>query len=458
MGTTKHFLSTVLFSELFNWSVQYSLNKNFSYNKKYELVKIGVFLSRNKTLIDITDGKDYKRVTIKINNGGVFLRDIEKGENIGTKKQFTIKEGQFILSKIDARNGAFGVANKEVDGAIITGNFWAFDVDYTIINPHFLSFVTATKEFIRFSENASNGTTNRHYLQEKLFLEQEIPLPSLEEQNKIVDAYNKKIQLAEYKEKKAKELEIEIENYLLTELGIELQEQKIKRKGLQFIKFSHLNEWGIDKINNQIDNNTLKYPLVSLETQEYLFCDLFRGKSPKYEDGTNKIILNQKCNRWNEFQLEYSKTVNEEWFNKIDEVYFTQKGDILINSTGEGTIGRASYVIRDECVNLIYDSHMLLLRFNQELVNPLFFTFVFNSSFGQNQVNNIKSAQSTKQTELGINNLKKIQFPLPLLSKQNEIVKHIKSLNEQIKALIQEAELNRKQAILNFENAIFSQP
>jgi len=104
--------------------------------KDFELIKIGSFLKRNKTQIIVDDSTTYKRVTIKLYNGGVFLRDIELGKNIGTKKQFIIKEGQFLLSKIDARNGAFGVVNNEVDGAIITGNFCTFDADYPQYKHH----------------------------------------------------------------------------------------------------------------------------------------------------------------------------------------------------------------------------------------------------------------------------------------------------------------------------------
>lgn len=143
-------LDFVKFNELSNWSVAHLLQNHFNYNKDFELVKIGSFLKRNKTQIIVDDNTTYKRVTIKLYNNGVFLRDTEIGKNIGTKKQFSIKEGQFLLSKIDARNGAFGVVNNEVDGAIITGNFWTFDVDYTKINPNFLSLITTTKQYMIF--------------------------------------------------------------------------------------------------------------------------------------------------------------------------------------------------------------------------------------------------------------------------------------------------------------------
>ena len=98
---------------------------------------------------------------------------------------------------------------------------------------------------------------------------------------------------------------------------------------------------------------------------------------------------------------------------------------------------------------------MLLLRLNTELVNPLYYTYLLNSGFGQEQINYIKSAQSTKQTELGIDNLKLIKFPYPSIDIQNEIVAHIKELNEDIVNLRKQAEKNRIAAQEEFEKELF---
>ncbi|MBU1580778.1 MAG: restriction endonuclease subunit S, partial [Bacteroidetes bacterium] len=257
MESKRNMIQPILFNQLVNWSVQYLLKSKVKYNQEYDLVNIGDFLTRNKTAVSIEDHKYYKRVTIKVRNGGVFLRDTEIGKNIGTKNQFLIKKGQFLLSKIDARNGAFGVVPEEVNGAIITGNFWTFDVDYSKINPHFLALITTTPEFISFCENASNGTTNRHYLQESSFLEQLIPLPPLEEQNSLVSSYKGKLALAIDQIRRAKELEHSIENYLFEVLKITKARANRRGKGLTIIKFHSLNLWGADKLLRGGNNSLL---------------------------------------------------------------------------------------------------------------------------------------------------------------------------------------------------------
>ena len=107
-------LKFVGFSNIESWSAYSILEKRLRFSNKYKLVKIKTFLSRNKTSIKIEDNNYYKRPTIKINGAGISLRDKVKGEKIGTKSQFLIKKGQFLLSKIDARNGAFGLCLKKL--------------------------------------------------------------------------------------------------------------------------------------------------------------------------------------------------------------------------------------------------------------------------------------------------------------------------------------------------------
>ena len=152
-------------------------------------VKIGDLLTRVKEPIDIEEDKQYKRVTIKTNNQGVYLRDIEFGRNIGTKKQFIIHEGQFLLSKIDARNGAFGIVPNDLDGAIITGNFWAYEVNHELLNIEWFNIFVSSREFIDICDRASSGTTNRRYLDENKFLNFTISLPSFNEQSLFVENF-----------------------------------------------------------------------------------------------------------------------------------------------------------------------------------------------------------------------------------------------------------------------------
>lgn len=168
--------------------------------RAWPLVRLGDVLLRHKDSLDIEDDEGYTRLTIRMNGQGVGIRDKVCGREIGTKRQFRVKAGQFLLSKIDARNGAFGLVPNDCDNAIVTGNFWAFDISTDRVVPRFIDLLTKTTLFVDYSIKASSGTTNRLYLQEEKFAEQQIELPPIEEQKKIVariDAVQQKMQAAD---------------------------------------------------------------------------------------------------------------------------------------------------------------------------------------------------------------------------------------------------------------------
>ena len=212
------------------------------------MMRIGEFLKRNKTAVAIDDDVIYKRPRIRVRNGGISLRDEMLGEKIGTKSQFLISKGQFLLSKIDARNGAFGVVPDKLDGGVITGNFWTFDVDYNIVNPHYLTLLTTTDAFIQFCEQASNGTTNRHYLQESLFLNIKVPVPSLEEQNELVKTYNDIMLFIKMEEMKAIDADLKATVSVRNALGVAPYPGHIEKKLVHYISYGAIDSWSVPQI------------------------------------------------------------------------------------------------------------------------------------------------------------------------------------------------------------------
>ena len=160
--------------------------------------------------------------------------------------------------------------------------------------------------------------------------------------------------------------------------------------------------------------------------------EILRGKGPKYEDNTDFRILNQKCVRWGNIDTSFCKTVDKQWFESISKECLTTQKDILINSTGEGTIGRSS-AVTSEAVNMPYDSHVLLIR-PYKCLNKYIEIFI-NGIEGQAQINRSKGAKTTKQTELGVDKTKNLLIPLPPLKEQQRIVDKVNQLLPQISKL-----------------------
>lgn len=242
------YISTVPFSGLFNWSVQYLNDSKIAFSKAYPMMRIGDFLKRNKTAVAIQDGVKYKRVTIKVRNGGVVPRDEVMGENIGTKKQFLVSEGQFILSKIDARNGAMGIIPTELDGAVVTQDFLPYDIDTTKVNPQYFVLVCTTKQFIAFCQSCSSGTTNRQRVDEAQFLNIKVPVPSLEEQNELVKAYNDIMAFIKMEEMKAIDIDLKATVSVRNALGIAPYPGHIEKKLMHYIDYGAIDSWSVPQI------------------------------------------------------------------------------------------------------------------------------------------------------------------------------------------------------------------
>jgi len=93
-----------------------------------------------------------------------------------------VKAGDFILSGIDARNGAFGIVPDELDGAVVTNDFWYFKVDEEVIDKHLFLELTSTDWFDDICRKGSDGKTQRIRLQKDKFFNQPVTLPPRDQQ------------------------------------------------------------------------------------------------------------------------------------------------------------------------------------------------------------------------------------------------------------------------------------
>lgn len=152
--------------------------------------RIGDILTRHKTPVVVEDDVTYKQVTIRTNYKGVVLRGTRNGATIGTKNQWRVSAGQFILSRIDARNGAFGIIPEELEGAIVTNDFLAFDINEDEVEREFFNLFLQSPVFLDACIKASRGNTNRKRVDEAFFLNFAVDLPPLSEQHDRIQRIN----------------------------------------------------------------------------------------------------------------------------------------------------------------------------------------------------------------------------------------------------------------------------
>lgn len=157
------------------------------YNARYRSVQLGDLIIPTKDDVLIQDNEEYRRVTVRLFNKGLFERDRLKGGDIGTKKQSRVHTGQFVVSRIDGKSGAFGFVPEELDGAIVTPDFMVFEVNKDLVYPEYLELVIASPAILNQYKVESFGSTGRKRLQASTLRRTLVPLPSMKEQQKMVE-------------------------------------------------------------------------------------------------------------------------------------------------------------------------------------------------------------------------------------------------------------------------------
>ncbi|NMM50750.1 restriction endonuclease subunit S [Marinigracilibium pacificum] len=135
--------------------------------------------------------------------------------------------------------------------------------------------------------------------------------------------------------------------------------------------------------------------------------ELRRGISPKYIEEGGTRVINQKCIRNHEINFDLTRR-NDPNKKKIDGRTI-EFGDILINSTGVGTLGRMAAVgpINEE---IVVDSHVTLIRPDQNQIKIGYFISLMYSM--ERYIESIGEG-STGQTELSRSRLKELQILHP---------------------------------------------
>ena len=154
---------------------------------------------------------------------------------------------------------------------------------------------------------------------------------------------------------------------------------------------------------------------------------LSRGKSPKYSEERLFPVFAQKCNlKDGGISLGQARFLDPSTIGKWGEDYKLKSGDVLVNSTGTGTVGRTR--LFDECCLgeypfVVPDSHISVVRTIAE-IDSFYIWAILSSNWGQQYLED-NLAGSTNQKELYIGVLEDMLIPLPPKNEQKKIANEI---------------------------------
>ena len=127
-------------------------------------------------------GLTAKKITVKLWGKGVIEKE-EKYAGSSNTQYFIRKAGQFIYSKLDFQNQAFGIIPNELDGYQSTLDLPTFDIQN--IDPKFLLEYVMRREFYEYQGLIANGSRKAKRIHPEDFLVMPVRIPSLEEQQAI---------------------------------------------------------------------------------------------------------------------------------------------------------------------------------------------------------------------------------------------------------------------------------
>ena len=160
-----------------------------------------------------------------------------------------------------------------------------------------------------------------------------------------------------------------------------------------------------------------------------LSCYIFSGKSPKYSKiPTEHKIIGQQANQDYGIDFNYVKYATNDFVVDMPEVYYLKDYDVLLNTLGNGTLGRSGIFKIPVGEKILTDGHLFVFR----NINPIISEYLFAFLKLKRQEIEKSANGTTNQTFLNLTKTIEWLIPLPPLSEQQRIVEKLKELEPYI--------------------------
>jgi len=309
------------------------------------------------------------------------------------------------------------VENNEIENFIVSTGFTTVDVVSEYISPKYLYYKLTQPAITEYLQNiAENSVSAYPSIKPEAIGNLNFRFPDLSTQQKIAAVLS------------ALDDKIELNN----KINAELEAMAKTLYDYWFVQFDFPNAEGkpYKSSGGKMEyNETLKREIPKgweVKSVGHLTALLTRGISPIYIDGNAGIpVLNQKCVRDNRVMYQFQRRhdyTTKGISNKIIEKY-----DVLVNSTGVGTLGRVAMVrwLNENIVTV--DSHVTILRCFSDVINKIFYGYSIITK--QPEIENFANG-STGQVELNRSQLADINLLIPSQNLQNDFAALYSSIIE----------------------------
>jgi len=363
------------------------------------MVRLGSVLSRTGAAIEADPSREYSEITVRLWGKGVVERGRVSGAQINGRR-YVAKTGNFIASRIDARNGAMGLVPESLDGGLVTNDFPLFQANKERLDLDYLGWLSRTAGFVELCLRASEGTTNRVRLKEDRFLALEIPLPPLPEQRRIVvrvEGLAAQIDEARRLRKKAVE---EAETLFANQVGHVFSRIEVQHRFREFCAFSpHITSGPRNWARHYESSGFRFYRAQDIGAQGHILNDAKVYITPPPGEQGRIAMLHH--------------------------------GDLMLVITG-ATVGRvALYTVGLEPG--FVSQHVAICRLPKDEIEPGFALWGLRGPLGQAQLLGQRYGQG--KPGLNLSNIRSLRLPFPSLAEQRHVVAELDALQAEVDAL-----------------------
>ncbi len=160
---------------------------------------------------------------------------------------------------------------------------------------------------------------------------------------------------------------------------------------------------------------------------EHYAASISRGVTPRYykdEDASPVLVLNQKCIRDGWVTPELARLMIPRSREKSQAI--ARLDDLLVNSTGQGTLGRVARWDSDDPIYV--DSHVTVVKADPRRIYPVLMPYLVFPL--QDEIEHMATG-STGQTELSPSRLAQLNVPLLSLEEQRPLSARLVALEAQ---------------------------
>lgn len=368
--------------------------------KSLPMVPLKKVLTKSEESLNVNPEGRYKQVTVQLWGKGVYQRNEVSGIEISSGRRMVVRSKQFILSRIDARNGAFGIIPEFLDGAVVSNDFPVFNLNTSLILPDFLSWMSKTSDFVEICRSASEGTTNRVRLKVDRFLDAEIPLPVPEEQRRIVA----RIEGLATRVEEARELQ-----------------RRAVEETKALIKSYYKNLLDKISLDGRLSDVLLEKPKNGWSAK----CD-------NADNGVPVLTLSAVTGfiyRENEFKRTSERT-------SPDAHYWLNKGDLLITRSNTPELVGHAAIYNGLPTPCIYPDLIMRLKVNEKQADTVFVQSWLRSSAVRQYIAKVAKGTSPTMKKISQKTVMDIPFPIQLsIQEQRRIVAYLDNLQTKADAL-----------------------